>query len=296
MIIVALVILGLCLGSFVNALVWRIHEQNAESSKKKSSKKRLAELSVLKGRSICPNCKYQLKAVDLIPLVSWLSTKGKCRYCQKPISPQYPLVEAATAALFVLSYVYWPSLVASATNNCPSPSLFHGASLADNLLFGLWLATLTGLVALLIYDLRWYILPNRIIYPLAAISGLYALILVINAHDPVNALINVVLAVLVGGGIFYVLFQLSGGKWIGGGDVKLGFVLGLFLATPARSLLMIFIASLLGTLISLPLMANDKLKKTSIIPFGPFLIVAAIIVQLFGIAIINWYKHSLLGI
>ncbi len=109
-----------------------------------------------------------------------------------------------------------------------------------------------------------------------------------------RALLETVLAVAVGGGIFYVLFQVSSGKWIGGGDVKLGWLLGLTVATPARSMLFIFIAALLGSLASLPLLATKRLQRNSTIPFGPFLIIGAIIVQLFGHTILLWYQRTFL--
>src|SRR5579864_137748 len=106
MIYVVLVVLGLSLGSFVNALVWRLHEQESVTKRRKSKK---VDLSILHGRSICPNCHHELAVRDLVPVLSWLSLKGTCRYCGKPISWQYPIVEAATASLFILSYVYWPA-------------------------------------------------------------------------------------------------------------------------------------------------------------------------------------------
>jgi prepilin signal peptidase PulO-like enzyme (type II secretory pathway) len=276
MIIVILVVLGLALGSFANALVWRVHEQEAEKGKKKSDKKYLKRLSVASGRSMCPACRHELAGKDLIPLFSWLSLRGKCRYCGKPIAVQYPLVELATALLFVASYIWWP--VAFDT--------------AQTVIFVLWLALLTGLLALLVYDLRWSLLPNRFIYPLGFIAAAGAVISMATAQKPLTALLNVILAVVVGGGIFYVLFQVSAGKWIGGGDVKLGWLLGLVVATPARSLLFIFLAALLGSAVSLPLLATHRLKRTSTIPFGPFLIVGVIIVQLFGHAILAWYQRT----
>ena len=97
---------------------------------------------------------------------------------------------------------------------------------------------------------------------------------------------------LIGGGIFYVLFQISKGKWIGGGDVRLGLILGLSIGTPGSSILVIFLASVMGSLISIPLMFTHKLKKNSVIPFGPFLIVSAIIVQLVGHFILSWYNNT----
>src|SRR4051812_7602742 len=103
MIYAILVVLGLCFGSFVNALVWRIHEQAEQGSKKKPNKSYIDKLSIRKGRSMCPHCRHELKALDLLPVVSWLALRGKCRYCGKPISVQYPLVELLTACLFVTS-------------------------------------------------------------------------------------------------------------------------------------------------------------------------------------------------
>lgn len=279
MIIAVLIVFGLCLGSFVNALVWRIHEQEEQAkSKKKTDKKYQARLSIAKGRSMCPDCKHELTAKDLIPVLSWLSLGGKCRYCKKPILVQYPLVELVTACLFVASYIWWPESL-------------EGAQIV---VFGFWLAILTGLMALLVYDTRWMLLPNRLIYPLTAVAGLQALIVTSVSDRPLMTLINTLASVVIGGGIFYVLFQVSAGKWIGGGDVRLGWLLGLIVATPAKSILLIFLASLLGTLVSLPLLISKRMKRTSTIPFGPFLIAASVIVVLFGTEILQWYQSVFL--
>jgi len=280
MIIVALVVFGVCLGSFANALVWRVHQQAEEIEKKQPDGARLKDLSITQGRSMCPHCNHELAAKDLIPVLSWLSLAGKCRYCRKKISIQYPIVEISTALFFVGSYVWWPEPLIG----------------IEILAFGLWLTILTGLMALLVYDLKWYLLPNRIVYPLAVLAGLLAVVETVTADNPLRAVISTALAVIIGGGIFYVLFQVSGGKWIGGGDVKLGWLLGLILATPANSFLMIFIAALLGSIVSVPLLLDKKLKRTSVIPFGPFLIIAAVLVQLFGTSLVNWYQHTLLMI
>jgi prepilin signal peptidase PulO-like enzyme (type II secretory pathway) len=279
MIIVVLAVVGLCMGSFVNALTWRIHEQHHENSKKKPSKEYLKKLSISTGRSICPHCKHELTANDLVPIFSWLSLGGKCRYCKEPISVQYPLVELGTALLFIASYIWWPTTI-------------KGLEVA---IFAAWLILLIGLVALMVYDLRWFLLPNRLIYPLSFVAALMALLSIINANRPVTALLNVFLAVIVGGGVFYILFQLSAGKWIGGGDVRLGWLLGLVAGTAGRSVMFIFLGSVIGTVASLPLLASHRLKRDSVIPFGPLLIVGLIITQLFGTSIMHYYRNHLLN-
>jgi len=276
MIIAVLIVFGLCLGSFVNALAWRLREQELETDKKKPNKAYLKSLSISRGRSMCSHCHHELAAKDLVPVISWLSLKGKCRYCQKSI-PDSPIVELSTAALFVISYMYWPLALEG----------------WQTVIFGLWLAILVGLVALTVYDLRWFLLPNRIIYPLAVIALIQAAIVFAISPEPLKTGLMMAAAVAIGGGIFYFIFQISGGKWIGGGDVRLGWLLGLIVASPAKSLLFIFVAALVGTFISVPLLLSGRLKRSAVIPFGPFLILGAIIAVLFGANILDWYQNFL---
>jgi prepilin signal peptidase PulO-like enzyme (type II secretory pathway) len=279
MITLALLLLGLCFGSFVNAFVWRLHQQSKTGGKKSKAtgEQRSAQYSILRGRSMCPHCRHGLAARDLVPVLSWLSLKGKCRYCGKPVSWQYPLVETFTATLFVLSYVFWP----------------YGFEAAGMLQFAVWLIVLTGFVALIVYDLRWMLLPNRIVYPLIGLVLFQILVLSIVSGSGVAVIVEATWGLVFSGGIFYVLFQISQGRWIGGGDVKLGFLLGLLVGGPAKSLLMLFLASFLGTLVATPLLLSGKATRKTRIPFGPFLIIAAIIVQLFGPRLISWYYRSL---
>jgi prepilin signal peptidase PulO-like enzyme (type II secretory pathway) len=296
---IVLIVLGLCLGSFVNALVWRLQEQSkeskeqrAESRVKNNSEKLISQpsplspgdLSILKGRSMCPNCRHELAARDLIPIFSWISLKGKCRYCSQPISWQYPVVELLTAALFVFSYIFWPYGFGSLL------------SAHSSLLFVFWLVFLTGLVALAVYDLRWFLLPDKITYPLIGLALVQVLLVVFWFDGGLGALKDVSLSLVVGGGIFYALFQLSGGRWIGGGDVKLGALIGLILGQPQLSLLMIFVASVLGSVVSVPMLLTGHAKRDTHLPFGPFLILATIVVRLFGLSMIAWYKRQALGL
>lgn len=245
-----LFVFGVCLGSFVNAYVWRTHVQLQLQKGKKPGK----QYSILHGRSMCPDCKHGLGVKDLVPVLSWLSLKGECRYCKKPISWQYPAVELLTGVLFVISYFAWP----------------NAFSTGEWLYFGLWLAMVVQLVALAVYDLRWMLLPNRMVIVAAGIATVMLATRAVT-DTSLEPLLSALWGVVIGGGLFYVLFQLSDGKWIGGGDVKLGAVLGLTVGGPMNAILLLFIASFAGTIVMLPLLLSGKTKRTSKMPFGPFL-------------------------
>ncbi len=252
-----LFVLGLTFGSFVNALVWRLHTKRNWVSE----------------RSVCPHCKHILSAADLVPVLSWLSLRGKCRYCKRSISLQYPAVELLTGILFVISYIYWP----------------YQWGVHSAVAFIAWLFSSVILVALFVYDVKWMMLPNKLVGAVTLSSA----VVVLSTVESLRALIWSITGGVVIFGLFWSIFQISHGKWIGGGDVKLGFALGLLAGTPLKAILLIFIASLLGTIISLPLVSSKKMKSTAKISFGPFLITAAVVVFLFGTQIINWYVNTI---
>ncbi|HET8671731.1 MAG TPA: prepilin peptidase [Candidatus Saccharimonadales bacterium] len=261
MIVLMLVFLGLVLGSFVNAVVWRLHENK----------------NWINDRSECTHCHHKLKALDLIPVVSWAMLRGKCRYCHKKIEDS-PLAELALPALFVISYLLWPAT-------------FESKGLIE---FIFWLVFLTGFLILALYDLRWFLLPNKVVFPLIALAAIQVLVVSIS-QDNFNILLSAAGGALVIAGIFYVLFQLSNGTWIGGGDVKLGVVLGLLAGGVLEGFLVLFFASVAGLLATLPLIVQGKAKRNMQIPFGPFLMAGLFVVVLFGSAIVNWYGDLIYG-
>ena len=281
MIIVALFVVGLALGSFVNALVWRMHEKLELKTKTRSGKKKYAltaaDLSMLKGRSMCTSCHHQLAVKDLIPLASWLWLRGKCRYCHAPISMQYPVVELLAAAAFIASYIYWPQPFGP----------------AGVLGFLFWIIFVTAFIALAVYDIYWYILPDKIVFPVIGLAVISLLIDAVVFHGGLHSILLALLAVACTSGLFLVLYIISGGRWIGFGDVKLAIALGLLSRNPANALLLVFLAALLGTVAALPLMAKGKVRPSSQIPFGPFLLAATYIVVLFGSSAVGWYAHLL---
>lgn len=233
----------------------------------------------MRGRSMCPQCHHTLAAKDLVPVFSWLWLRGKCRYCHTPISWQYPVVEVLTAVFFAVSYIFWPLQL-------DALGIFQLA---------LWLVFVTGFMALAVYDLHWFELPDRIVWPLMALAVLQTLIVFTVTRDGA-ALTQALLGAAVITGLFGGLYAVSGGKWIGFGDVKLSPVLGLLVGTPGKAFLVIFFASIIGTLASLPMFLKDAKSFKKQIPFGPALLLATFIVVLFGTQIIDWYTGLIAGV
>ena len=273
MVYLLLAVFGLALGSFVNALIWRIHAQDEILDKKKQTKQdrlQLKRLSISRGRSMCLSCRHELRAIDLVPVFSWLWLRGKCRYCGARI-PDTPLAELLVPTLFILSYLFWPY------------SLSGGAILP----FVVWLV---ALVALALYDIKWFLLPNRIVWPLATLALIYRITLAIApGQDTLEVLMAGFWGVLALAGLFFVLFTVSNERWIGGGDVKLAIALGLFAGGPLAAFLVLFIASTSGSLAAIPMLLRGQSVRQARIPFGPFLIGGTIVAVLFGMAMLRWY-------
>ncbi|HMS30983.1 MAG TPA: prepilin peptidase [Candidatus Saccharibacteria bacterium] len=271
--IIIVSLFGLALGSFVNALVWRMREQ--EKAGKKGFKK--PELSIVNGRSMCVHCKHELAWYDLVPVFSWLTLGGTCRYCKKTISWQYPVVELLVGALAVSSLMFWP---------------YETSSALEWLMFVTWVIGLVPLVALVIYDLRWMIMPTSLIYVFDVLAVIFVTLLAISTKSW-DVASSAVIGSIVIGGFFWIMYQISNGKWIGGGDVRYGFAMGAVLGWQ-KALFGLALASYLGTALVLVLLIMGKYRKKMRIPFGPFLITATYLSMLFGQQAIDWYK-SLVG-
>lgn len=271
MIYLALILLGLALGSFTNAVVWRLHQQSSVKSKKA-----LQELSIAKGRSMCPDCRHTLSWFDLLPIISWLMVAGRCRYCKKRISIQYPLVELLVAILLVTSWYAWPFLI---------------TNIYAALSFAFWCGCLMLLVALFLYDLKWMLLPNRLVYPLiVSASGSTIFGAIAKGESFTHTVTSSVAGMLVLGGFFWLIYQVSRGKWIGGGDVRLGFALGLLLGG-ARSVVCLTAAAYLACIVIVILALLSKYHRNMKLPFGPFLITAAYGSLLWGQLVVDFYKR-----
>lgn len=278
--IVALGIFGAILGSYAAATVWRLRAGDGERHARDPQK--LAKLhgrSKMQDRSICLHCGYQLRWYDLLPVVSWIAYGGKCRKCRKPIGWMEIAAEVGLAALFVCSYLFWPFAL-------------DGAIAWIQL--AIWLVALVVFVVLALYDIRWFLLPNAPNYLLIVLGFLWSTLLVIQAGDAwLAALISIAGALVILSGLYYALYLISRGAWIGFGDIILGIGLALLLGDWTLAALALFAANLIGTLLVLPGMLLGRVQRSSKVPFGPLLILGTIIAQLFGPTIVGWYASTL---
>lgn len=263
MILVLLIALGLVLGSFVNALVWRLHEKR----------------DWVRERSECTHCHHVLSAADLVPVFSWLFLRGKCRYCHKPIQDN-PLVELTLPILFVVSYLLWPQYM-------------YGVGVYN---FVFWLIFLVGFLALAVYDLKWFLLPDVIVFPLMGLAFVQIVGRLVFFNGSWREALGSVVGAAVISGLFFLIYTVSKGAWIGFGDVKLAVILGALAGGALPALLVLFTASLIGTISSAPLVLTGKANRKSHLPFGPMLIGGVMVVVLFGQSIVNWYTGLVLGL
>jgi leader peptidase (prepilin peptidase)/N-methyltransferase len=238
---------GLVVGSFLNVVAHRLPRGE----------------SLARPRSRCPQCSTQLRAIDNVPVVSWLLLRGRCHHCGTRISPRYPLVELATAALYV-------AVVATQDD-------------AVRIVLGLLLVT--ALVPITLIDLDRRIIPNRITGP-AALAALVAIV----ALD-VDSLPESLIAAAAGGGFFLVaaLVYPSG---MGMGDVKLAGVLGLYLGRAVAPA--VFIALIGGVVVGAAVIARKGARagRKTAVPFGPFLALGGLIAFFVGEDLVDAYLDT----
>jgi len=233
--------LGAIFGSFANVCIYRL-----PTNKK-----------ISKGRSFCPKCKKKINWYDNIPLVSFLVLGGKCRKCKKEISIQYFLVEAISAFLFIFIYYYF------------------GVSIDTLLLVILSMF----LLVIFFIDLKHYIIPNELTFPLMGIGFL-------KSFDPnlntaifpnfVNSLIGGVLGYSLIWSIIFFYKQIRNKEGMGLGDAKLLAVTGFWFGWISVPFV-IFSSSIIALISVIPSLMTKKRKMTSQIPFGPYIVVATVI-------------------
>lgn len=262
---VLMFVLGSVMGSFVGAMTWRMKTNR----------------DWVRGRSECERCHHKLAVIDLIPIFSYLTLGGRCRYCHKKISRSALVLELAGGSAFLVSTMLFPSMVYQEWLD-PLVS-FQLLKPMLSLAMGLWLVCLAIMMALFIYDLRWRLLPNKLVFPLIVISLLLSAVMNLGlAHvSLMDWLITLGLGMLPITGVYGILYLLSRGRWIGLGDVKLGIAIGLLISWWG-GVMVLFLSNLLASLASIPGLLKRRINGASEIPFGPFLLVATYLVFLLG--------------
>ena len=237
-------IVGLSIGSFLNVLALRMDKLS----------------TVWRGRSMCPNCKHTLSWYDLVPLFSFAALLGKCRYCRKPISWQYPAVEFCVGAIFAL--------------------LFLKFGLALSLVY--YLVVFSILTVVFIYDLKTQLVPEQFIWIALIISFLGGW------YFGNFTFMEMIWGGVIAGGLFGLLVLVSRETWMGAGDIKIGIILGFLLGYP-MVIFGLFSAFVLGSIVGLIyIKIRNKTIKDSL-PFAPFIIASAFLGLFIGKMVISWY-------
>lgn len=254
-IILALIfIFGTMIGSFLNCLIWRLHKKET-----------------ILGRSYCPHCRRGIAWYDNVPILSFVFLRGHCRHCKKNISWQYPAVELTAGVLFVIAFMLNYELFLD----------FRFLSL-----FKYWFI-ISVMIVVFIYDLRWYLILDIVTLPACLIIFLLNLSLGMDWR-------NLLISGIIGGGFFLLQFVVSRGRWIGGGDIRLGLLMGLALGWP-DILTALLLAYFGGSIIGLGLIALGRKKMSSKVPMGVFLSAATLVVLFWGERILDWYLGTLLN-
>jgi len=239
-------ILGASIGSFLNVLIYRIPRK----------------IQVSYGRSFCPNCGHKLSALDLIPILSYIFLKGRCRYCKEKISIVYPIVETLSGLIFLISF------------------LFFGYSLYY-LKFVIFSSVL---IVISFIDLQTMEIPDE-----PFLFGIFfGIIFLIIEKNYINTLFGVLIPPI----IFFLIIVLSKGG-MGGGDFKLSFLFGLYLGFP-KVIPWFFLSFIIGFFPAIYILITKKGTRKTPLPFGPFMSISGIITFLFGTQIIRFYNFLML--
>jgi len=243
--------IGLIFGSFSSVVIHRLHS---------------GEKGILLGRSKCPKCNNILKPRDLIPVISFVINKFKCRFCKTPIPARYPFLELLMGGSFLLT------------------SYLVGTADIPKLIFYIFITFI--FVLLSVYDGLYKEVPDEISLPTILISFLG--IWFLGIHSMESILTGLLVPVL----FFGSLFIFSRGRWLGGGDVRIGAMMGALLGWP-YILIGLFVGYALGSIFSLGGIAIGKLGRKSQIPFAPFLFIGTYIAMFWGEQIMNWYMKGI---
>lgn len=257
--IVIAAVIGVVIGSIVNATVLR-------------TKNGLPLMS----RAKCIRCVEPIAWFDLIPVVSYFVLKGRCRRCTAAIEWQYPAVEAAMAVLFAL-------FAARIMFGVGIPAFVDEHELG--VLFLRDAVISVFLVVIFLYDFRFSLIPDRFSIPAIVAAILFNLALGATGW-------SLLLGGLAIGAFFAIQFLASQGKWVGGGDIRIGLLMGFLLGLPL-GVVALFLSYVMGSIGGLYLVGRGHRRLDSHVPFGTFLALGTIVAVLVGPEILGWYLDAI---
>lgn len=261
-VVLGLFILGACVGSFTSVVIYRLHSRKS---------------GIITGRSQCTTCEVPLKALDLVPVLSYLTLRGKCRYCSTSISYMYPFLEIVSGALFAALFFKFPFVDVATLQ-------FSESLLGMYLLYAVYAFIL---LFTFFFDLHYMKVADEILLP-AILLGLIATI----AAPLTPFLIDALLGLCVAVGFFGLQVLVSKGKWVGMGDLRVGAFMGVILGWKL-TLVALFISYILGSVIALVVVLRHKKIMGIKIPFAPFLVTGTVVTLFFGEKMLAWYLTSL---
>lgn len=261
---IVLFIIGASFGSFLSVVIYRLHKE---------------QKGILFGKSECPYCHKHLKWTDLIPVISYLTHMGKCAHCKKKIHISYLLLELVCGLLFVVFYLIYPFL----TLNVALGLQFDFILFLQFIYFVFigWI-----LIGILFYDTRYLEIPEFFSLPTILLVFVVGLFL----QEPGLQ------SMIIGGGLAGVFFGaqvwISKEKWLGAGDIQIGILMGLLLGWQFL-ILAVFISYVIGSVISIILLASKKVTPKSQVPFAPFLVIGTFVTIIFGEYLLDIYLNSI---
>ena len=251
-------IFGAIIGSFLNVLILRLPEDKS-----------------LGGRSHCPHCGRGLGFLDLIPILSFLALRGKCRSCSTQISARYLIIELTVSCLFALAF-YW----------------FSPVTLIGFLeVIRVWFIVCI-LVAVFVIDFEHFLILDVIVFPASVVLLLFNIGLDYLSGGFQNGLYGMtvggVFSAVACSGVFFSMWAISKGRWIGFGDVKYMLFLGQIVGFPL-TIIGFFLSFFIGALVAIPLMFTGKYSLASKLPLGTFLSIGFLSTFFYGQQMLNWY-------
>lgn len=241
-------IFGLIIGSFLNVVIYRLP----------------AGESILYPASKCPKCGHKLSPMELIPVLSYIFLRGKCKSCGADISIRYPMVELLTGIIFIINYIYLSNLIV--------------------LTAGLTFSSI--LIVLTMIDLDYQILPDKL-----TLGGLGVGLIFSFFRSDITVFYSLVGVLAPGGLLFLIAFLSKGG--LGGGDIKMMAMVGSFTG-PIIALTAIFLGALIALVVHLPSIFSGKSGMKTKLPFGPFLALASLLLWFYSEELFDLYVHFIL--